>query len=380
MNTNLLTIAAQLSDDALLAKVKTLAQGSRQVTVELIAHLAELHRRKLYRGEGPGKLFVYCTDVLRFSEAAAWNRIKAARAARKFPVILDLLADGSVNLTTIRLLSPHLTAENHMALLAEATGMTRRQVDKIVARLAPKPDVAASIRKLPASRPIAPPAEAVAVESAEKCNAGPVAPGTGTVTTPPPAAHRPVVGPLSPERYRLQLTVGEDAHDDLRCLQDLLRREIPDGDPAVIVARALKLLREEVEKKAFAATPRPRTGKGTKPGSRHIPANVERTVWRRDGGQCAFVAQNGRRCTERSYIEFHHELPHAVGGEPTVDNVSLRCREHNEYESELIFGPYDPSRVRETRAGYGSPFASSGPGTSRLPPRELLAAEREAHF
>ena len=127
------------------------------------------------------------------------------------------------------------------------------------------------------------------------------------MTTPPPAAHRPVVGPLSPERYRLQLTVGEDAHDDLRCLQDLLRREIPDGDPAAIVARALKFLREEVETKAFAATPRPRTGKGTKPGSRGIPANVERTVWRRDGGQCAFVAKNGRRCTERSYIEFHHE-------------------------------------------------------------------------
>ena len=379
MNTNLLTIAERLTDKALLARVKMLAQGSRELTVELIAHLAELDKRKLHRGEGPGKLFVYCTAVLRFSEAAAWNRIKAARAARKFPVILDLLADGSVNLTTIRLLSPHLTAENHMALLAEATGMTRRQVDKVVARLAPTPDVAASIRRLPALRPIAPPADALAVAFAEKSNLGPPAPGTGTVTTPPPAAHRPVVGPLSPERYRLQLTVGEDAHDDLRCLQDLLRRQIPDGDPAVIVARALKLLREGVEKKAFAATPRPRIGKGTKPGSRHIPANVERTVWRRDGGQCAFVAKNGRRCTERSFLEFHHELPHAIGGEPTVDNVSLRCREHNEYESELIFGRYELSRVRQTRSG-GSPLASTGPGTSRIPPREMLEGEREAHL
>src|SRR5688572_24983085 len=152
MNTNLLTIAAQLSDDALDAKLKFLAQGSRQMTVELIAHLAVFATRKLHRAQGPGRLFRYCTQILRFSEAAAYNRIKAAKAVRKFPLILDLLNDGSVNLTTIRLLAPHLTAENHRALLEEAKGMTRRQVDKVVARLAPKPDVPASIRKLPAPK------------------------------------------------------------------------------------------------------------------------------------------------------------------------------------------------------------------------------------
>jgi hypothetical protein len=150
MNTNLLAIAAQLSDDALRAKVKVLAQRSHEVTVELIAHLAVLEVRKLHCSEGPGSLFRYCTEILRFSEAAACNRIKAARAARRFPVILDLLADGSVNLTTVRLLAPHLRPENHRAILAEATGMTRRQVDRLVARLAPQPDVPPSIRKLPA--------------------------------------------------------------------------------------------------------------------------------------------------------------------------------------------------------------------------------------
>src|SRR6266850_1237976 len=164
MNTNLLAIAAQLSDDALRAKVKLLAERSRVVTVELIAHLAELDVRKLYCSEGPGSLFRYCTEILRFSEAAACNRIKAARAARRFPVILDLLADGSVNLTTIRLLSPHLTTENHQPLLAEAIGMTRRQVDALVARLSPQPDVAPSIRKLPA--PSAAPACAVEANDA----------------------------------------------------------------------------------------------------------------------------------------------------------------------------------------------------------------------
>ena len=43
----------------------------------------------------------------------------------------------------------------------------------------------------------------------------------------PPESHRPIVEPLSPERYRLQMTMDEQAHDDLRWLQDALRREIP---------------------------------------------------------------------------------------------------------------------------------------------------------
>jgi hypothetical protein len=368
MSMNLLAIAAELSNDALLAKVKLLAERSREVTVELIAHLAVLDVRKHYCGEGPGSLFRYCTEILRFSEAAAFNRITVARAARDFPVILDLLADGSVNLTTVRVLAPHLTAENHQALLTEATGMTRRQVDKLIARLAPQPDVPSSIRKLPAPAPSVVAAERAAGVSTQEEQDGivaaPSAPGPSAVrptterpatsAASPPATYRPLIAPLSPGRYRVQFTMSKETEDQLRRLQDLLRSEIPDGDPGEIVARALPLLLREVEKRKFAATSKPRPGPGVKPGSRHVPADVERRVWKRDGGQCAFVAKNGRRCTERSYLEFHHKDAYAFGGEATVENVSLRCRAHNAYEATSIFGPYEPNHVRETPAAYRS--------------------------
>jgi hypothetical protein len=62
-------------------------------------------------------------------------------------------------------------------------------------------------------------------------------------------------------------------------------------------------------------------------------------VWRRDGGQCAFVAANGRRCTERAFIEYHHMEAFALGGPSTPDNIGLRCRRHNQYEAERVFGP-----------------------------------------
>src|ERR1044071_5831635 len=138
MKTNILTTAANLSDRDLLARLEMLAGREREVLVELVAHLAALDSRSaLYASQGYGSLFSYCTQALRLSEDAACNRIEAARACRRFPVILDLLASGAVTLTAVRLLGRHLTPENHRAVLDKAKHRSRQQIDILVAELAP---------------------------------------------------------------------------------------------------------------------------------------------------------------------------------------------------------------------------------------------------
>jgi hypothetical protein len=114
--------------------------------------------------------------------------------------------------------------------------------------------------------------------------------------------------------------------------------------------RALSLLLEKVERAKVGAAAKPRAPRPIRPGTdwqvrtpvlapRDIPRHVQRTAWRRDGGQCGFVAPDGHRCTERTFLEFHHIRPYARGGLATVENISLRCRRHNQYEAELVFGP-----------------------------------------
>ena len=152
MHSTLLGIAAGLSNEDLLQRVRLLACRERDATVELVAHLAELDTRKLHVAQGYSSLFGYCTEALHLAEHAAYNRIEAARVSRKFPVILDRLADGSLNLSTVRLLAPHLTSENHLSVLAEATRKSKRGVEALVAQLCPRPDVSASIRRLPPPR------------------------------------------------------------------------------------------------------------------------------------------------------------------------------------------------------------------------------------
>ncbi len=89
--------------------------------------------------------------MLHLSEHAAYLRgIEAARSARRYPKILDRLADGSLHLTAVSLLGPHLTAANHLEVLDSARHKSKRDVEQLVARLRPQPDVPAVIRKLPA--------------------------------------------------------------------------------------------------------------------------------------------------------------------------------------------------------------------------------------
>jgi hypothetical protein len=90
---------AQLSDRELLASVHAAATNERAATATLIALLAEFDARRLYLGEGCSSLFTYCTQVLHLSEHAAYNRIETARAARRFPAILDLVEAGAITPT-----------------------------------------------------------------------------------------------------------------------------------------------------------------------------------------------------------------------------------------------------------------------------------------
>jgi hypothetical protein len=359
MKTN---IPSRLSDDELTAELKRLANCEREVTVDLIIHLAEFDRRRLYLPAGFSSLFAYCIEVLRLSEHAAYHRIVAARTARRFPVVLRMLAQASLNLTSVRLLAPHLSAGNHEELFAAASGKSKRELQELLARRFPQPDVAVSIRKLPAPRATPEPPRAFTLTGAavacatltaaavESRASAPPSPGVPVLSTlvripPPLSGHGPVVTPLAPDRYQITFTASAETREKLQLAQDLLRHTIPSGDTAAIIDRALTALLEDLARDKFAATTQPRASRGTAKGSRDIPASVMRAVWVRDLGRCAFVSKDGRRCDERGFIEFHHVVPHGVGGPPTESNLELRCKSHNAYEADLYYGPRAPEGV-----------------------------------
>ena len=151
-------------------------------------------------------------------------------------------------------------------------------------------------------------------------------------TVPPPKPA--IIAALSPERYKIQVTVDRETHDLLRQAQNLMRHSVPNGEPAVVLGRALRLLVDTLLRNKAAITTRMTQPRSATEGTRTIPAHVRREVWRRDKGQCAFIGPRGR-CEARAFIEYHHVIPYARGGPARVDNIELRCRAHNSHEARL---------------------------------------------
>ena len=138
---------SRLSDDELLRRLSELLGQSRRVESELVAHIGEVDARRLYAREAASSMFAYCTDVLNLSEHEAYLRIAVARASRKHPMLLEILAEGRLALSVIARLAPHLTEVNRETVLAQAEGKTKRQIEELVAELSPKPDVPTTMRK-----------------------------------------------------------------------------------------------------------------------------------------------------------------------------------------------------------------------------------------
>jgi 5-methylcytosine-specific restriction endonuclease McrA len=396
-----------LPDDELLRRLVNLLRESRCAEADLVAHVGEVDARRLYAREACPSMFSYCTEILHLSEAEAYLRIAAARASREHPVLLEMLADGRLHLTAVAKLAPHLTPENREAVLARATHKTKREVEELVAELAPRPDAAAVMRRLPERR-LATPAPALTLDAnganplsaaaslgldraasteSERPAGVPrsrvqlrpdAVPAAGAQRPPDGPAHadieprsvegrapRPaVVEPLAPARYKVQFTASAELHDKLERLQALMRSSVRGGDLAAVIDAAVTEKLERLESRRFARTRpgssasaqgSPAAGQASPAasdsshGTRHIPAAVRRAVYERDGGRCRYVDEQGRRCTARDGLEFHHRHPFGHGGRHSVDGISLLCRAHNLYLAEIDYGREAMARHRRPK-------------------------------
>ncbi|TDI41411.1 MAG: DUF222 domain-containing protein [Acidobacteria bacterium] len=218
-----------LSDDELLVQLSDASKQSRRGEAALVAHIAEVDARGLFAREASPSMFRFCMDVLHLSEAEAYRRINAARLSRRFPVLLTMLQDGRIHLCGIAVISKHLTEANCEEVFAKATHKSKRELEELVAKLAPKPDVSPTIRKRPE-----PKAQSESSKASDQAREEP------KKTDPPhpgPAApeKRPTVAPLSPASYLVKFTASAELRDKLERLAAL----IPGSDLASVIDAAV---------------------------------------------------------------------------------------------------------------------------------------------
>ena len=264
---------AALSDEALLGKVQALAETERFNLIDLLIHLGELDTRTACEKRGYPSVFAYLTRGLGYAECDAMRRVRAARAARRYPSILRMLASGELTLVSVSMLWPMLTSENHQGLLRKAARRTTREVERLVAQIMPaETEPRDRIRALPEPASAQP---------------GPEPADRPLPMIPAPAWPAMSAAPETPAQRRVVFTFAadEEVQSWFETARDRLRHRFPRGRMEEIIGEALRRL-------ALDALPggpkRPRTE--TAPENRRIPKWVKDEVWRRDSGRCAFVA------------------------------------------------------------------------------------------
>lgn len=334
-----------LNNTELVSKLGNLSKQERSYTVAIVKYLAELDRRGYYRDLGFSSLFAFCTEFLGYSEGAAQRRIVAARLGSKFSVIFTLLENGQISLTSLGIVSNSLTEENHVDVLAQCSGKSHADVQRIISSLLghlqeARPAKRDTIRPRPAlvkSQQVG-----LGSQSENRNDAVVLDQGKAFDTD----ANMPLITELEP-----QYSITFQCDQELKELIDQAKRLY--GFPGIQMSELLKkLLKQKVQSKTsakkIAATPKV---KSTQPGNvrvptkrprRYIPKAVRQAVYERDSGRCTFEAADnltgGRRCTCQIGLEYDHIKPFCHGGEHVVENLRLRCPAHNQLEAERVFG------------------------------------------
>jgi len=88
-----------LSNREIEAALGRLVKHRSRMTAELVAHIGEFDARRLYAEHACSSTFVYCQTRLHLSESSTSKTIRAARLARQFPMVFDLLRAGDIHLS-----------------------------------------------------------------------------------------------------------------------------------------------------------------------------------------------------------------------------------------------------------------------------------------
>jgi hypothetical protein len=328
-----------LSTEELDRSAEKLVRAEKRNVSLVIAHIAEMSRRKGALERGYKNLFDYCVRRLNLSEGSVALRIQVANVSRRFPQLLVALAENRMSLTVAGLLAPHLTEANVAKLLSDCAGKTKHEAEEYLVALRPKPVFVPSIRKMPSSPP-----EALPVVSWPPPKAQP---------TPAPPT-RTILQPARPEVFNFRFAAGREFKEKFARLAEVLGVENPLNHMAEILEQAVDLaldkkdpkrrLERRVEKQAKRNTERTTKARPDEisreepSNSRYISSEVRERVHARAGYQCEYRGPYGTRCRSRTGLEIEHERPFAIYHSHDERFLKLLCRAHNRASAERVFG------------------------------------------
>ena len=335
---------SSLRDAALLAGIKPLLATEAAVTAELLARLAVIQQRRLFAAAGHPSMYDYCVQELGLSEDAALRRLNASRLAASRPVFFDAIADRRLTLSSLLLLTSYVGAASAEELVSGLAHKSLAQSREWLARRFPLHVIETRVEFVSRNGERQSVELGATVGSNDDSALGQVALTRPALmesnevsdsTEPLPGSH---VWPLSAEYVAYQFSAHRKTHELMMRAMALLGHDIAVNDVEAVIARGLEALVRELEKRKHGLHTDARTSATDETTTRHIPSAVRAQVFERDGGQCAFMTDDGKRCECREALQYDHVLPRSQGGRTSTDNLRLLCPAHNQYEADRKLG------------------------------------------
>ncbi len=355
-----------LSDPELIARLRSLVEKEKSLTLEIVSHLVEVARRGLHLAKGCGSLYEYCRGELGYSDASAWRRARAAQAILRCPEAWERLSEGQVTLCALGRVQKFITP----SVLEDICGKSQAEVELIAARYDAKGVSPDRTRPVMVPKPVGAKQSAANDEGlrSEVMLSGQERPrepvDTGRLRSEVQGERSDTIE--FEQKWKVEGVVSKNVKAKLDRCKSLLSRKYPRGVDYETLFNELsdvflerfdperkKSRRQErqANEKRPAYTPAKARLKAS--SSRHIPASVKEQVWTRDKGRCAYVGPNGKRCNSTFGLQIDHfPIPFARGGPSMASNLRLLCARHNRYTARQVFGRLCDDR-RATQAKHG---------------------------
>ncbi|HYS80035.1 MAG TPA: HNH endonuclease signature motif containing protein [Anaeromyxobacteraceae bacterium] len=344
---------------------------------DFLVALADFDRERRWVELGHTSLFYFLHRELGLSKGAAFYRKTAAELIQRYPEVVEPLREGKLCMTSVVELAKVITPENRGEVVARFFHASKREAKAVAAEL--RPAEAAPHRDVVTALPLAAPVKAVTrlematslampsavVQPDELRGEAPASPSRPPPPAPLSAARPDEVEPLTGDLRRYHFTVSKRFLAKLAAARDALSHSHPGADTEAVLEAALDLLlAANDKKKGLVKKPRPSPARPSA-NPRHIPAEVKRAVWTRDGGCCRWPLASGGVCGSTTRLELDHIVPIARGGTSTVSNLRVLCDFHNQHAARQVFGEawmdQFTSRSRSASREEGAPGSPGSP-------------------
>jgi len=353
-----------LSRVDLAVNLKSLVKREKDLTLEILDHLQEIFRRKLFLEMGYTSLFAFLTEEIGYCAGTAQLRIQTLRALNTVPQNRERVMNNEVSLNTLAKTQSFINNENKYLINQSAPLLSQED----------KKELFDAAKGIPAHK-----VEVVLLEKKHEIDTR-----KAHEQGQPPPLPKPVI-------KKITLEVDEQLGDLIEEVKNLLSHTCPAGNLSEILKKALPMAIKEIQiskglrkrsedgkaasiksdskckkEETFHADEKERIesakqrslsdlsltifssssmksqdsksireefgDKGRVVIKRKIPTAMKRIIWQRDQGRCQYTyPRTGKQCGSQYQLEYDHVRPWSEGGSHSDDNLHLCCRAHNQY-------------------------------------------------